>query len=164
MRRSVSCNGALVLSCSLAASGCLFGGGPDTPVDTVTPLAASAVLLQTDRLVFGDSIRMAVQDREAWSEVWSRVVSREPSATLPRPVDFETEMVLVAAAGRLDTGAQIRFDSVGVRGDRYVATVVTVEDCGEFTSDVYPLVMVRVERSDLTIRWVERRERTSRCG
>lgn len=155
----------MVLTFSMAASGCLFGGGgPGEPVDTVSPIPAAAVIFQTDRLVMGDSTRVAIRDSEAWSEVWSRATASEPSAQVPRPIDFTTEMVLVAAAGRMDTGAQIRFDSVGVRGDRYVASVITVEDCGGFTSDVYPIVMVRVARSVLPIRWVERRERTSRCN
>lgn len=139
------------------------GGGPEAPVDTVRPAPATAVLFQTDRLVIGDSTRIVLRDAEEWNEVWSQATSREPSAQLERPVNFTSEMVLVAAAGRMDTGAQIRFDSVGVRGGRYVANVVTTVDCGAFTSDVYPLMMVRVARSELPVRWVERREQTSRC-
>ena len=156
---------SVALAVCLGTAGCLFGGGdPAAPMDTVAPVEAAAVIFQTDRLVIGDSTRMAVRDAEGWSEVWSRATAAEPSAQLTRPIDFAREMVLVAAAGRLDTGAQIRFDSVGVRGDRYMASVVTVEDCGGFTSDVYPVVMVRVARSELPVRWIERRERTARCG
>lgn len=122
------------------------------------------MIFQTDRLVVGDSSRMVLRDADSWNELWSQATSREPSARLDRPVDFSSEMVLVAAAGRMDTGAEIRFDSVGVRGDRFVANVVTTVDCGGFRSDVYPIMMVRVARSDLPVRWVDRRAQTARCN
>lgn len=147
----------------LLTSACLFGGGPGEPIDTVSPVTATSIVFQTDRLVIGDSSRIVVRDENRWSEVWSQASANEPSAQLSRPIDFTAEMVLVAAAGRLDTGAQIRFDSVGVRGDVFVANVVTTVDCGGFTSDVYPMVMVRTARSELPVRWVERREQTARC-
>ena len=155
----------LLVSLSLPLGACLFGGGgPEVPVDTVRPAPASAVIFQTDRLVVGDSTRMVVRDAESWNELWSLATSREPSAQLDRAMDFSNEMVLVAAAGRMDTGAQIRFDSVGVRGDRFIANVVTTVDCGGFRSDVYPIMMVRVTRSELPVRWLERREQTARCN
>jgi hypothetical protein len=121
----------IVLSFGLAVavfwSAACFGGG--APVDTVAPVQSSALLLQTDRLGIGDSVRIVVRDQNRWDEVWSQATSNEPAARLDRPVDFATEMVLVAAAGRMDTGAQIRIDSVGVRGEELVATVVTTRDC-----------------------------------
>jgi hypothetical protein len=146
---------------ALALSALACSGGP--PPDTVAPVAPGALVFGTDRLVIGDSIREVVRDRNRWDEVWSLARTAEPSAQLPRPIDFSQEMVLVAAAGRMDTGAQIRIDSVGVRGESLVAHVVTIRDCRGFTSDVYPLVMVRVARSDQTVRWIERSERTERC-
>ncbi len=136
-------------------------GGP--PPDTVAPMPASALVFGTDRLVIGDSVREVVRDRNRWDEVWARARTAEPSAQLPTPIDFSREMVLVAAAGRMDTGAQIRIDSVGVRGDDLIAHVVTIRDCRDFTSDVYPLVMVRVARDERPVRWIERSERTERC-
>jgi hypothetical protein len=155
----------IVLSFGLAVavfwSAACFGGG--APVDTVAPVQSSALLLQTDRLGIGDSVRIVVRDQNRWDEVWSQATSNEPAARLDRPVDFATEMVLVAAAGRMDTGAQIRIDSVGVRGEELVATVVTTRDCRSFASDVYPLVMVRVTATEQRVRWIERRESTARC-
>lgn len=143
----------------LSALACF--GGP--PPDTVAPVPTGALVFGTDRLVIGDSIREVVLDRNRWDEVWAQAKEAEPSAQLPSPIDFSREMVLVAAAGRMDTGAQIRIDSVGVRGDDFLVHVVTIRDCRDFTSDVYPLVMVRVARDERTVRWIERSERTERC-
>ncbi len=122
-----------------------------------------AVVFSTDRLAVGDSVREVVRDQNRWDEVWAQARSAEPSAQLPRPIDFRREMVLVAAAGRMDTGAQIRIDSVGFRGEALVAHVVTIRDCRGFTSDVYPLVMMRVAKTDREVRWIERSESTERC-
>jgi hypothetical protein len=137
-----------------------FGG---SPMDTVAPVDQGALVLQTDRLGIGDSVRIVVRDQNRWDEVWSQATSNEPAARLDRPIEFGSEMVLVAAAGRMDTGAQIRIDSVGVRGEELVATVVTTRDCRSFASDVYPLVMVRVAATDRRVRWIERQETTARC-
>lgn len=137
-----------------------FGG---SPMDTVAPVEPGALVLQTDRLGIGDSVRIVVKDQNRWDEVWSQATSNEPAARLDRPIEFASEMVLVAAAGRMDTGAQIRIDSVGVRGEELVATVVTTRDCRSFASDVYPLVMVRVTATDRRVRWIERQETTARC-
>jgi hypothetical protein len=145
----------------LVWSGLACFGGP--PPDTVAPVSTGALVFGTDRLVIGDSVREVVRDRNRWDEVWALALAAEPSATLPAPIDFGDEMVLVAAAGRMDTGAQIRIDSVGVRGEDLIAHVVTIRDCRGFTSDVYPLVMVRVDRTDRRVRWIERSEQTQRC-
>ena len=154
---------ALGIGVSVFAVAC-GGGAAAPPPDTVAPVSPSAVVFQTDRLGIGELTRSVILDENEWTEVWSKATTSEPSAQLSRPIDFATEMVLVAATGRMDTGAQIRFESAGLRNNEFVVTVVTVSDCAGFTSDVYPVAILRVERSEQPVRWVEKVERAPRCG
>lgn len=158
--RSVTNITILVLSAAALALAC--GGGSGPPLPPVRPIALSDVVFRSDRLGIADSVRIVVRDDSAWRDVWSRATAGEPNVSLDRPIDFTREMVLVAGAGRMDTGSQIQIDSVGHRGEDFVAVVSTIEECG-FQSDAYPVVIVRVARTDRTVRWEERRVRSDRC-
>jgi hypothetical protein len=150
----------LVLSASALAVAC--GGGSGPPLPPVRPVPLSDLVFRTDRLGIADSVRIVVRDDAAWGDVWSRATAGEPNVSLDRRIDFTREMVLVAAAGRMDTGSQIQIDSVGHRGEDFVAVVRTLEECG-FQSDAYPVVIVRVARTERPVRWEERRVRSDRC-
>ncbi len=141
----------------MAAAAC---GGP---ADTVAPVADWARLYQTDRLGIADSLRVVIQDRFTWSEAWADATSGDPSPPPLPAIDFGRDMILLVAAGRMDPGDRIQVDSVGVRDEDLMVVVRTIQDCREFTRDVYPLEIVLVGKSDRRVRWVERREMALHC-
>jgi len=106
---------------------------------------------------------MEVRDLRTWSDVWTRATA----AQSPRPeqpsVNFDRELVLVVAAGRLSPGDQIRVDSVGTQGKLFVVVVRTILACQRFPSEAYPLEMVKIPKTDKTIAYQERRERAPGC-
>ena len=78
-------------------------------------------------------------------------------------VDFQREMLIVAAAGRMSPGDRIQIDSVGVREDLYVVVVSTVVECEPFPADAYPVVIVRVPRDERAVAFSEKRTRAAHC-
>jgi hypothetical protein len=82
-------------------------------------------------------------------------------------------MVVVVGAGRLTPEDQIRVDSVGIRtvtdaaGDEedILAVIVrTIEGCGRFAVDAFPVEIVTVPRFGGDVRFVERTSRDPNCG
>jgi hypothetical protein len=79
-------------------------------------------------------------------------------------VEFSTHMVLVVGAGRMRPGDQIRVDSLGVRGNAFVAVVRIMEECQPFPADVYPLEIVKAPRHDTEVLFDVRRIRGTQCS
>jgi len=131
--------------------------------ETVVPVLTSARLYYDDGSGYQDSVLMVVYDAATWSTVWARATSPQASPP-PRPVvDFTREMVVVAGAGRMAPGDQIRVDSAGLRGGYFVAVVRIIQGCQSFPAAAYPLEIVRVTRSDKPATFAERRERAPNC-
>src|SRR5256885_16983641 len=86
-----------------------------------------------------------------------------PRRTLPA-MDFDRQMAVLVAAGRMSPGDQIHVDSAGVQGDYFVVWVRTIVQCRRFSGDVYPLEIVRVGQSDKPPHFIERRERGASCA
>lgn len=145
-----------------AVAACARGGGGGLP-PTLAPVTASTRLYSDDGPAFTDSVRLAVRDMATWQQVWDQATSTQGSPPPLPQVDFTKEMVLVAAAGQMHPGDQIRIDSAGVRAGVFVAMVRTITACRPFPAAAYPLDIVRVMRSDLEVTWSERRERAPGC-
>ena len=164
--------GAAAVVCILGAalSGC--GRAPALPAP-LGPVPETARLYYDDGGGLTDSTRLVVRGEAMWQEVWQRATARR-SAPPPLPViDFGRDMVLVVAAGRMTPEDQIRVDSVGVRRertadgeDRDALTVIvrTIQGCGLFASEAYPVEIVRVRRFDGPVNFVERRQRAECAG
>ena len=130
---------------------------------SLAPVTASTRLYSDDGPAFTDSVRLAVRDMATWQQVWAQATSTQGSPPPLPAVDFTKDMVLVAAAGQMHPGDQIRVDSAGVRAGVFVAVVHTITACRPFPAAAYPLDIVRVTRSDLEVTWMERRERAPDC-
>jgi hypothetical protein len=146
----------------VAVSACARGAAPAV-VPSLAPVTASTRLYSDDGPAFTDSVRMAVRDMATWQRVWAQATSTQGSPPPLPQVDFTREMVLVAAAGQMHPGDQIRVDSAGVRAGVFVALVRTITACRQFPAPAYPLDIVRVARSDLEVTWTERHERAPDC-
>jgi len=169
---------SILLPVFLAAvtfAGFCGGSSEPQPVDTVKPVATTDRVYYDDGPAFTDSVRLVVRDGQvvgygfrqgarAWSDVWAQATSARPTRPTQPFIDFSKHMLLVVSAGRMRPGDRIRVDSAGVRGDRFVAVVRTIEECQAFPAATYPLEIVRVPREELPIHWEDRRERAANCN
>lgn len=161
---------------TLLATAC-GGGTPPLPASMVAPPLAPVA--EEDRLYYdnsggiADSVRLVVRTPEEFADLWTRATSRQGAPPPAPAVDFGGRMVVVVGAGRLTPEDQIRVDSVGIRTvtdaagvDEDVLAVVvrTVNGCGRFAVDAYPVEVVTVPRFDGDVRFVERTSRDPSCG
>jgi hypothetical protein len=129
----------------------------------LAPVLSSDRLLYDDQTGYRDSVTMVVSDPATWGAVW-RTANENQASVPPLPaVDFSTHLVLVVGAGRMRPGDQIRVDSLGVRGNVFVAVVRITEECQPFPADVYPLEIVKAPRTNREVLFDVRRIRGSQC-
>ena len=98
--------------------------------------------------------RDAVRDPAAWSKLWGEI---QRTRMLPPPVDFERQMVLVAALGERRSGG---YAIEIVRAEVVEGTlVVHVRETGPAPGAIRtmaltaPLHAVAIRRNDLPVRW-----------
>lgn len=142
------------------------GGPPPGPTRRAEAVRPSERLYSDDRAEV-DSARIVITDPETLRFWWSRATAEaaDPKPAVPE-VDFESQMVLLAAAGLSNSGDRIRIDSIGFAtqpepggGQREVwfAVVRTTLECDPFPGASYPVDIVRVPKADPPIDWIERR-------
>lgn len=153
----------------LVSIGC-FGGSPPPP--PMAPVPEADRLYYDDSGGVTDSLRMVVREPDEWREMWSRATARRAEPPPLPTVDFEDQMVLVIAAGRMSPGDGIRVDSVGFQeirtadGDTeeaLTAVVRTTRSCSEFQGDAYPVEIVRVREHEGPVQFIERSESGANC-
>ncbi len=164
----------LALAFAAAAAACAHGGAAPPPLSAVLgPVAPEARLYYDDAGGFPDSARIVVREAARWREIWQQATSKRPSPPPMPQVDFDRDMVVVVAAGRRKAEDQIRVDSVGVRKERDAAgnehdalavVVRTIQGCGNFNADAYPVEVVRVRRFTGPVTFIERQDRATDCG
>lgn len=153
----------LVLSVGALVTAVACGGGGASALLPLRPILGTQQIYYDDGGGFSDFERMVVRDQERWKDVWVRATYDQPSPPAIPAVDFDREMLIVAAAGRMSPGDRIQIDSVGVREDLYVVVVVTVVECQPFPADAYPVVIVRVPRDERAVVFSEKRTRAAHC-
>jgi hypothetical protein len=117
---------------------------------------------------FADATRLVVRDSAAWQGVWATLhVGAVHVPPLP-PIDFQREIVIVAAlGGRAAAGYAIAIDTVRRAGEEIEAVVRTFvpgERCGGGVAFVEPADAVRVPRSERAVTFTERRQVLEHCG
>ncbi len=148
----------LLSTLGLVASACMRGG-----VRSLEPVLPTDRLYSDNRPGLVDSLRLAVFTEAELRSRWEQATSGQPSPPSLPAIDFNRDMVLIVAAGRMSPGDQIRVDSVGVRGDFFVAVVRTVLACEPFPAEAYPVEIIRVRKTNKTVTFDERRERAPNC-
>jgi hypothetical protein len=155
----------------LVAAAC--GGGPSLPpVWPWIEVGSEARLYSDNASGLQDSVRIVIRDAAQLRDVWGRATSRQMSPPPLPAIDFEDEMVLAVGAGRMTVEDRIRVDSVVVReevtttGERDVFSVIVrvIQGCGQFDTEAFPVEIVRVQRFEGPVRFVERRSRVEGCG
>lgn len=112
-----------------------------------------------------EPLREVVRTPEAWQDLWSRIAAPRIPAPEAPAVDFDSDMLIVAAMGRRNTGG---YTIEVVRATR-VGGVLTVEvveaspgaDCMTTQALTSPVTVIGVERSAAQARFVERSETRS---
>lgn len=106
---------------------------------------------------FGEPARIVVDDAAQWAEVWDRLWNDQaPAPPLPA-VDFQREVVIVAAMGRRPTGGyHIRVQEAAAHADHVAVTVVEAAPgvaCVVTQAFTAPTDVVRVARAGLPVRF-----------
>lgn len=164
-------SGRIAVLALLALGPAACGGGPPAP-PPLAPIPEEARLYYDDSGGLADSLRMVVREAERWDDVWNRATSRREEPPPAPAIDFDDQMALVVAAGRMSPGDGIRVDSVGFQEVRTAdgdteevlsAVVRTVRGCGRFSGDAYPVEIVRVRRWEGRVEFLERSETSADC-
>lgn len=116
-----------------------------------------------DATAFTDSVRLTVRDAETWNKVWLQATQEQATPPALPAIDFQRQMLLLVSAGRMRQGDEIRVDSVGLQSGRPMAVVRTTVECQPFPGATYPTEIVRVQRSDSTVTFVEVRSKSGDC-
>jgi hypothetical protein len=106
-----------------------------------------------------------IRSEAEWEDFWDGLNRQQSYAPVP-DVDFEREMLLIAAMGARPTGGYvIEIASAVERADAIEVRVVETSPgrlCGTTQAVTEPADIVRVTRSAKPVRWVEQ-ERVSDC-
>ena len=109
-----------------------------------------------------DSRRLVIRDAATWQAVWKEIVGARTPAPQPPGVDFDQNMVILAAMGQRGTGGYaIRIDEVAVEdGQLNVVVRETAPGPGCMTIQALtaPVTAVRVTRSEEPVSFIERAE------
>jgi hypothetical protein len=150
----------LLVAAGLAGTACSHAVVMTTPF---RPVAPEAVVYQDDAGGLQDSTFAAVTDALDWEHQWERVTSTNPSPPQRPSVDFDREMLLIAAAGRMKAGDRIHVDSVGVQKEVFRAFVTITTACTQLNIDVFPLEIVRVPKTSKRVQFQVARARPENC-
>jgi len=151
-----------ILFASIPAALLAQQSGPRAPHPRAIPLER----FRTDMASFTsysgieDSLRLVVRDEQAWRAIW-RVIHRRVAPVPPLPsIDFQQEMVVVAALGaRRSGGFGIRVDSATDLGDSVEIVVrkdVPGKGCLLSSALTQPLDLVRLPARPLPVRFRDR--------
>ena len=131
--------------------------GQRPPEVALVPYRATTGITTRERLV--------IDTPEAWTRVWSQIVaSHGPKPALPR-VDFEREIIVVAAMGQRSSGGYtISIDSATRAGDAIILSVTERSPgrtCGTTAALTAPVALARLSRQSGPIRFSERTATTN---
>jgi len=146
----------LLTAAGLTGSACSRAIVVSTPF---RPMAPEAIVYQDDAGGLQDSSYVAVTDALDWQRQWERVTATNPNPPSLPSVDFDKEMLLIAAAGRMKAGDRIHVDSVGIQKDIFRAFVTITTACTQLDIDVFPLEIVRVPKTGSRVQFQVARTR-----
>ncbi len=161
----------LVLAFALPLAAACGGGGPRA-LPGLSPVPQTSVIYEDDAGGLRDSVRLVVRSAAELDDLWRRATAGQTAPPPPPAVDWNREMVVAVAAGRMRPSDRIQVDSVGMRREpgadgrmREVMAVLvrTTQGCGGFSTAAFPMNVVRVRRYAGTVVFVERRDRAEGC-
>lgn len=139
------------LALPLLLAGCRSAGS-GTPSTSAVPVPFATVIQIAVPGQTGKQVQVAVRDADTWKTVWSDLRKGSALAADPPAVDFETEMVIVAAMETQGCVARVTFRSItrttGRTNDKAAVDVLEeppATNCRCFASS-RPIHVVRLQR------------------
>jgi hypothetical protein len=114
-----------------------------------------------------DSTRVVIRDAATLGEYWRQATSTQVAPPPVPTVDFNREMAILVAAGRLTPDDQIHVDSLllrpelnsdGRRVETLTIVVRMIEACRKFRAEAFPVEIVRARKFEGPIKWDERKD------
>jgi hypothetical protein len=124
-------------------------GGPKEAV-AFTTLAQAAVPGQS-----GGEIRQVIRDEATWTKTWADLQAGSSLPATPPAVDFQTDMVIVAAMATQSCVSKVTVRSITTQGNHLVADTLEeppASNCKCITSQ-RPFHAVRLARTDAAVRF-----------
>ncbi len=151
---------ASTMLATLITTGC--GASPVAP--NGDPLTLTRLRPEPYSLTFysgiDDAQRVIVRTQTQWQDVWTAIWSRTSPMPLLPSIDFEREMVIVAAMGSRPTGGfSILIESASESGQQVnvvVRSVSPARNCGVTQAFSQPVDVARVARYDGPVTFTER--------
>lgn len=151
----------LLIAAGLTALACSQAAAPREPG---TPVRIVRLRPEPYSLTYFSGLdepqRTVVRDEVAWQAAWTAIWRRHsPEPSLPA-VDFEREMLVIAALGsRPTTGHGILVDSAFADGEGLVIHIRTIAPgarCGTGGALTQPVDVARITRADGAVRFRDR--------
>jgi hypothetical protein len=135
---------------------------------SVTAFAQESTVVSADHVFtyphsgINDARRLVIREEAGWRALWREVVGeRTPAPEVP-VIDFERDMVIIAALGRRGTGGYgITIDDVSMEGGQLSVGVRETSPgpgCMTIQSFTAPVTGVRVPRSEAATTFIERHD------
>lgn len=163
-RKVWSCLQSALLALTCAGLGACALDEPGLPPDA-TRLASQVLIEQRDAYSsYQKPARLVIRNTDAWEQLWPQLAGSNASAA--PAVDFDRDMVLVAAMGLRSTGGySISVEGVFESTDGiYVRVLESVPGsrCGTTQALTAPVTVVTIPQRDGPVIWLER-TRTRSC-
>jgi hypothetical protein len=114
---------------------------------------------------FNESARLVIRDQQGWADAWATLMQPSPGADGPPQVDFQADMVLLAAMGwQSNGGYSIALDDAAKTDAMfYISVTETSPGAHCITAQVItqPVALVRVPRFDGEVKFIENTKTTN---
>lgn len=138
---------ALALPLVLAAACRSTGSNTDAPVAPVPVPFATVIQIAVPGQT-GKRLQLAVRDADTWKTIWSDLRKDSALAADPPAIDFETEMVIVAAMETQGCVSRVTLRSITRTSDKAAVDILEeppAANCRCFVSS-RPIHIVRVQK------------------
>lgn len=132
----------------------------DEPASTTVPF--ETLIQASNPGQSGRALREAIRDEETWRTYWQQLREGAELPAEPPAIDFNREMVLLATLETQGCVSRVTIRSVTRSADALVVDVLEAPpapNCICMTSE-RPIHLVRLQRSDLPVRFEAERGRT----
>ena len=153
-------SGFVLLSGLLMGATACSGAKPADPGHAPgAPLELETLVQQSIPGQGGETVREVIRDQAAWTAMWAKLREGSSLPETPPAVDFNTDMVIVAAMQTQSCVSKVTVRSAAESGGELVVDILEAPpapNCTCFTSE-RPIHAVRVRKVDATPRFdVER--------
>jgi hypothetical protein len=157
----------LILVTPISWAACHRGQPVPQPPPPPTPMPPPVVLYSDNSGGIQDSTRVVIRDDSTFARYWQQATSKQMDPPGRPSLDFDREMAILVAAGRMTPNDQIHVDSLLVRKETdpdgesvetLTIVVRTIEACRQMNEDAFPLEIVRARTFEGPVKWDWRKD------